>query len=347
MQTLIFSNSVCEELHRLVAQFAPAGVFVITDTNVEREVLPSLALPYPVVAIEPGDEAKNLDSLTRVWSFLIEHGATRQSLIINIGGGVVTDLGGFAAATFKRGVRFINIPTTLLSAVDAAVGGKTGINFGGYKNEIGAFCEAEGVIISSCFFATLPREELLSGFAEMLKHALIHSAADYADLLGFDILASDADTLLRLLATSVRIKEHIVTADPHEHGLRRALNLGHTVGHAFESLALHRGRPVAHGYAVAWGLLVEMIIAQQQGLLPSHYIYPFASALKGYGYGAPHFSCDDYDFLISAMRHDKKNRTSSEINFTLLSAPGSANIDRTAPTDTITAALDIFRDLME
>ena len=243
MQKILYTNDIARAVVSLVDEMHPASVHIITDTNVQAKVLPSLSLTYPVIPTPPGDMAKNIDTLSGIWDCLIRGGATRKSVVINIGGGVVTDMGGFAAATFKRGIRFINVPTTLLSAVDAAVGGKTGINFEGYKNEIGAFAPADAVVISTSTFSALPVTELLSGYAEMLKHGLLSSAATYDELLGFDIVNADLDRLLPLLEKSVRVKERIVTEDPTEKGIRRALNLGHTAGHAFESLALERDTP--------------------------------------------------------------------------------------------------------
>lgn len=346
MQKIVYTNEVAQAIKTFVNELTPASVHIITDTNVADAVLPKLRLDYPVITVPAGDDHKNLDSLSHIWSSLINQGATRKSLVINIGGGVVTDMGGFAAATFKRGVRFINVPTTLLSAVDAAVGGKTGINFEGLKNEIGAFAPAEAVVISTILFASLPKTELLSGYAEMLKHGLLSSAADYAALLDFDILDADLSRLLPLLERSVRVKERIVEEDPCEKGIRRALNLGHTAGHAFEALAMHKGRPMPHGYAVAFGILVEMIISHSLEAFPSAELYRYAAYLKEQDYGSPDVSCNDYQALLEYMRHDKKNDTPSQINFTLLSAPGQLLIDRTASADEILAAFDIFRDLI-
>lgn len=345
MQKILYTNDISRAIISLVDEMRPASVHIITDTNVESKVLPALNLPYPVISTPPGDVAKNIDTLSGIWAGLIHGGATRKSAIINIGGGVVTDMGGFAAATFKRGIRFINVPTTLLSAVDAAVGGKTGINFEGYKNEIGAFAPADAVVISTATFSTLPVSELLSGYAEMLKHGLLSSEDTYHELLGFDIVNADLDRLLPLLEKSVRVKEHIVEEDPREKGIRRALNLGHTVGHAFESLALERDTPVPHGYAVAWGILVEMILSHMTERFPSAELYRYAAYLKEQGYGSPAITCDDYPKLLALMSHDKKNDTPDQINFTLLSSPGTPLIDRTASTQLITEALDIFRDL--
>lgn len=347
MQKILYTNSVSETIDRLVTELSPSSVHIITDTHVEREVLPRLALSYPVIAVEPGDTNKNIDSLTKIWAGLISQGATRKSLAINIGGGVVTDMGGFAAATYKRGIRFINVPTTLLAAVDAAVGGKTGINFEGLKNEVGAFAPADAVVISTSLFSTLPAEEMLSGYAEMLKHGLLSSENDYTELLGFDILDANLERLLPLLEKSVKVKERIVEEDPREKGIRRALNLGHTTGHAFESLAIHKGTPIPHGHAVAYGMLVEMILSHSLESFPSEELYRYSRYLKEQGYGTPSITCDDYASLIEYMRHDKKNDTCDSINFTLLSSPGQVLIDRTASEAQILAAFDIFRDLME
>ena len=346
MQKILYTNDISRAITSLVNEMQPASVHIITDSNVADKVLPALALPYPVISTPPGDVAKNLDTLSHIWDSLIKGGATRKSVVINIGGGVVTDMGGFAAATFKRGIRFINVPTTLLSAVDAAVGGKTGINFEGYKNEIGAFAPADAVVISTATFATLPTEELLSGYAEMLKHGLLSSAQDYNELLNFDIVNADLDRLLPLLEKSVRVKERIVEEDPREQGIRRALNLGHTAGHAFESLALEREAPVPHGYAVAWGMLVEMILSHLIEQFPSEELYRYATYLKEHGYGTPAITCDDYPRLLALMSHDKKNDTPDHINFTLLSHPGTPLIDRTADNTLITESLYIFRDLI-
>ncbi len=347
MQKILYTNDIRAAILEIVAEARPASVHIITDDNVGRDVLPRLDLEFPVISVPAGDDNKNLTSLSTIWSRLIAQGATRKSMILNIGGGVVTDMGGFAASTFKRGVRFVNIPTTLLSAVDAAVGGKTGINFDGFKNEIGAFAPADAVIISTLLFSTLPQRELLSGYAEMLKHALLSSEADYRRLLAFDILGADLEQLLPLLEKSVKVKEKIVADDPFEKGIRRALNLGHTAGHAFESLAMIKGHPIPHGHAVAFGILVEMILSHTSLGFASENLYDFAAYLKDQGYGSAGFDCDDYDKLIELMHHDKKNDTPGEINFTLLRAPGSPVIDCTADEEAIRAALDIFRDLTE
>ncbi|MDE5722659.1 MAG: 3-dehydroquinate synthase [Paramuribaculum sp.] len=351
-QILVFNNEVAAAIEAIVDEAKPNGLFVITDSNVRREVLPALAEQSAAVAgacvieCEPGDEAKNLSSLSEIWSRLVAGGCSRSSLIINIGGGVVTDMGGFAAATFKRGVKFINVPTTLLAAVDAAVGGKTGINFEGLKNEIGVFQEAVAVIISTCFFRSLPREELLSGYAEMLKHGLLDSEEAIDRLLAFPIEdCDDPKELLQLLKKSVTVKQRIVEEDPHERGLRKALNLGHTMAHAMEGLAMKTGAHLAHGYAVARGLVADLVLSHMKHGFPSERLHSVAQFVKS-RYGAPEFTCDDYDTLIGLMRHDKKNTDPQTINFTLLAAPGDIRLDSTATPEEIAAALDITRDLL-
>lgn len=350
-QELIFTNDVTSNIDALIEKYNPSKVFVLVDENTNKMVLPQLVAQSmtiasaSVITIKAGDINKNIESLMHIWSSLVEGGATRKSMLINLGGGVVTDIGGFAGASFKRGIRFVNIPTTLLSAVDAAVGGKTGINFNGYKNEIGAFCEAEAVIISTRYFSTLSSDELLSGYAEMLKHGLISNAETYNRLLARDVANIDADSLLQLLQESVMVKKRVVEEDPTEKGIRRALNLGHTAGHAFESLALQRKSPIPHGYAVAWGLVVELVLSHMQLQFPSNELTRLATYIYD-NYGAFNITCDDYAALIEFMRHDKKNDSANEINFTMLKQVGDIHIDCIASEDDIKAALDIYRDFM-
>lgn len=259
----------------------------------------------------------------------------------------MTDLGGFAASTFKRGMPFIHLPTTLLAMVDAAVGGKTGVNFGGMKNEVGVFSEAPWVIIDTQFLHTLDAVNLRSGYAEMLKHALIDSETHWQEVLRFDLDAPNMEILLGLLRTSVGVKERVVAQDPHEHGLRKALNLGHTVGHALESLSLqehHRTEswPMAHGYAVAHGLLAELYLSVVKVGCPTEVLQQAARFVRSY-YGRPAITCDDYTALLDWMRHDKKN-TASTINFTFVEKPGRLKLNQTATDEEIKEALDFLRE---
>lgn len=325
-------------------------LFVLTDENTKHQCLPLFNKRYARVIdretmyinIPAGENSKTLDSVSHVWSELQNLGATRHSLIINLGGGMVTDLGGFAASTFKRGMKFINIPTTLLAMVDASVGGKTGFNFGGLKNEVGVFNNATTVIIDTSFLGTLDSENLLSGYAEMLKHGLIANKEMLAQLLTFDILQPDLRQLQQMVADSVEVKQRIVTEDPLEEGLRKALNLGHTVGHAFEAFSLQRPSPILHGYAVAWGLVCELYLSAVKTGFPTDRLRQVVSFVREH-YGMMTITCDDYPWLLELMTHDKKN-TAGVINFTLLGDVGDIRINQTATQQEICDALDFYRE---
>ena len=265
-QEVILCESLETSLGRAIELCPHDKLFGLTDEHTQRLCLPSLkesGLLKDAVEICIGaeDVHKTLETLASVWMALSQQGATRHSLLINLGGGMVTDLGGFAAATFKRGISYINIPTTLLAMVDASVGGKTGINFNGLKNEIGSFAPADSVLIETEFLRSLDAHNFFSGYAEMLKHGLISTPEHLAELLAFDTDKIDYDALKSMVGRSVQVKEDIVEQDPLEHGIRKALNLGHTVGHAFESLALAEGRPVLHRYAVAWEIVCDLYIS--------------------------------------------------------------------------------------
>ena len=264
-QKVIVSGNLERDLVNAIAECEHDKIFILTDQTTHDMCLPKLQnflclKGAQSIVIKAGDTNKTLDSLAEVWTALSQGGATRHSLMINLGGGMVTDLGGFAASTFKRGIDFINIPTTLLAMVDASVGGKTGINFGGLKNEIGVFSDCKFVIINTQFLDTLDHDNICSGYAEMLKHGLISDNKHWAELVGFNLAQPDLAQLQRMVAESIKVKERIVTEDPHEHGIRKALNLGHTVGHALESFAMKHGRPVLHGYAVAYGMVCELYL---------------------------------------------------------------------------------------
>ena len=265
-QEVILCKKLENDLSNVIRKCSPDRLFILTDEHTHCLCLPHTkdipALKEATeIIIGAEDLHKNLETLASVWQALSEQGATRHSLLINLGGGMVTDLGGFAASTFKRGIAYINIPTTLLAMVDASVGGKTGINFNGLKNEIGVFSPASSVLIETEFLRSLDDRNFFSGYAEMLKHGLISTPAHLAELLAFDTEKIDYAALKSMVGRSVQVKENIVEQDPLEHGIRKALNLGHTVGHAFESLALSEGRPVLHGYAVAWGIVCELYLS--------------------------------------------------------------------------------------
>ncbi|MDD2961906.1 MAG: 3-dehydroquinate synthase [Muribaculaceae bacterium] len=348
-QEILFSNDINSAINKAVEGVEFNRLFILVDVNVDQFVMPFLADNVNIkgafkILIKAGDVNKNLESLSYIWKQLVEAGATRHSLLLNIGGGMITDIGGFAASTFKRGIKFFNIPTTLLGAVDAAVGGKTGINFNSLKNELGAFREAEAVIISTKFFDTLPLSEIKSGYAEMLKHGLLSSEYSFSHLLDYDFNNPNHDMLLKLLQESVEVKRKVVADDPFEKGIRRALNLGHTVGHAFESTAMQRFEPISHGYAVAWGMLVELILSNMILKFDSNILNVYARFVNE-NYGVFHITCDDYDALIELMHHDKKSNH-GELNFSLLKAVGDVKINCEVSSDDVKVALDIYRDML-
>lgn len=339
---VIYTEDIQGTLLTLTAKMEPDRVFVLCDSHTERLCLPLLGMPEArVISVGYGDGNKTLATLSQVWQALQENGATRHSLLINLGGGMVTDLGGFAAATFKRGIRFINVPTTLLAMVDAAVGGKTGINFGGLKNEVGCFREADEVVIHTPFLATLDAANLHAGYAEMLKHALLTGHEMWAAHLHFDLSAPDLGALQEMVRQSIEVKQRIVLEDPCEKGLRKALNLGHTVGHALESLALKR-TPLLHGYAVAYGLIAELYISAALTGFPTEALHQTAHFIREY-YGRPDIGCNDYDALYVLMQHDKKN-CGDDINFTLLADVGKPLINQKVTRHLLNEALDFLRD---
>lgn len=349
-QEVIICQNFTTELQQKISAHSYDKIFVLTDEHTCRLCLPLLeGIPClkeaEQIVIGPEDIHKNLETLAYVWNQLSSRGATRHTLLINLGGGMVTDLGGFAAATFKRGISYINIPTTLLSMVDAAVGGKTGINFNDLKNEIGAFYPADQVLIDSEFLKTLDIQNLLSGYGEMLKHGLISNQAHWSELLTFDFNQIDYSKLQTLIGQSVKVKEDIVEKDPYEQNIRKALNFGHTIGHAFESFALKSEHPVLHGYAVAWGMVCELYLSHLRCGFPKEALRTTIQFIKE-NYGSLYFTCDDYDALYSLMKHDKKNIASGVINFTLLGGVGDIRINQTASQEEIYELLDFYRETM-
>lgn len=346
---MIISKHLQTEIASAISECEHDKIFVLTDETTQAKCWPVLSSQFRlrsahVITIPPTDSHKDLTSLSHVWKELGDHGATRHSLLINLGGGMVTDLGGFAASTFKRGIDFINIPTTLLAMVDASVGGKTGINFNGLKNEVGVFNNARFVILDTEFLRTLDNRNIRSGYAEMLKHGLISDEKHWAELINFDLDKPDLKHLLAMLGYSVEVKKNIVKKDPHEKGIRKALNLGHTFGHAFEAFSLDTPghEPLLHGYAVALGLVCELYLSVSLTGFPADKMRQTVQFIRD-NYGSFNFTCDDYDKLIELMHHDKKNN-GADINFTLLGGIGDIRINQTADNGLIKEALDFLRE---
>jgi len=357
-------------------------VFVLVDEHTREFCLPTvqqtLALPdEQICCIASGEAHKTLETVETIWTFLQGREATRHSLLLCLGGGVVTDLGGFAAATYKRGMTWVNLPTTLLGMVDAAAGGKTGFNYGGLKNGIGLIREARETIVYVPFLETLPARELLSGWAEMVKHALISSPLEVARVRAFDLdgvlgahtpsplrtpptLGGELSDFEELIRRSVEIKGYIVEQDPEETGMRQTLNFGHTIGHALEEFSLrHDAEPMLHGYAVMYGMIAELYLSQcmregsngskgsfltddrQSRTEKFEEISWLVEMVKTY-YGKPVCACKEYDELIALMRQDKKNTTPDGITFTLLRTVGNYVTGCHVKEEQIKEALDFL-----
>ena len=348
-QRIVISENLQKDIAIAISECEHDKIFVLVDETTEKTcwtlIKRFLSLRNAeLIVIGTTDTHKNLETVTQVWKAMSDGGGTRHSCLINLGGGMVTDLGGFVASTFKRGMDFINIPTTLLAMVDASVGGKTGINFNGLKNEIGVFNDANYVILCTKFLKTLDVENIRSGYSEMLKHGLISNDALWSKIVNFPLAElpnKHLDVLQRMVVESIHVKEHYVIVDPREKGLRRALNFGHTFGHAFESWSLKRN-PVLHGYAVAYGMICELYLSTIKTQFPVDKMRQTVAFIKE-NYGTLNITCDDYDELIDLMLHDKKNM-SGIINFTLLGGIGDVRINQTATEEEIKEALDFLRE---
>ena len=340
---VVEADDVAAAVKAEIDRIRPDKTYLLTDTTVgdsARVWAPGLdAIPeIPEenrIRILPGELNKNLEGVAEIWEAL-GAGATRNSLLVNLGGGMVTDMGGFAAATFKRGIRFINVPTTVLGAVDAAIGGKTGFDFQDRKNEIGIFAEAERVIISPAPLSTLIKIQTESGFAEIVKMAMVTSEEFYAKLFGDDA-PFDPDVMGPAMRMAAEAKEEICAFDPKESGIRRVLNFGHTAGHAIESRLIAAGTPITHGAAVAHGILVALRLSEALLGFPEEETRRYLDGIL-----QPHFDRLpelDTDDLIERMRHDKKNIRSGEIRFTLLEAIGRPRISVAVPDALLRPAL--------
>ncbi|MCB9256163.1 MAG: 3-dehydroquinate synthase [Chitinophagales bacterium] len=295
-------------------------IFVLVDENTKKDCLPFLPSLYvQVIEIKSGEKHKNLETCTLIWESLLQHKADRTSLLINLGGGVICDMGGFAASCYKRGIRFINIPTSLLAMVDASLGGKTGIDFFSQKNMLGLFKEAEEVFIDIHFLKTLDPRHLKSAKAEMLKHGLIANEEHFWQLTQSDEIS------LSLIQTSLSIKQNIVAADPLEKGLRKALNFGHTLGHALESWRLENGQELLHGEAVAQGMLWAIELSVSYCNLDPQLALKYQAAIEAI-FGRQEISLVEFEELLELASNDKKNQD-AKINFSLLAKAEQVVLD--------------------
>ena len=342
-------NVVCtQDANQQLKQILDAHegkVFVLADDNTEpfcMPLLPCLAEHGAVVIrIKSGEEHKNISTLQEIWTQMCDLGGDRKSLFINLGGGVIGDMGGLAASLFKRGIMFVNVPTTLLAQVDASCGGKLAVDFNGLKNEIGLFRNPDKVIICTEFLKTLPKRQLISGMAEIAKHAILSGEDYFHELSKFKPDNPNWQVLGELVEKSVMIKNEFAGADPTEKGVRKMLNLGHTIGHAIESFSFTNGKePLLHGEAVAIGLVCEMFLSNKLLKFPVQKMMDIVQYLselfKPYKFGY-----NDYETLIKLMTHDKKN-TGGKINFSLMSDYGQYHYDQNCTSDDISQALSFY-----
>ena len=345
-----FNTNVYSELNTYIKQRNPSKIFILVDTNTHDLCLPQFMsnlesgeISTEVMEIPEGEDHKTIDICMGVWEAMSQYNADRQSLLINLGGGVVTDLGGFVASTYMRGIDYINVPTSLLAMVDASVGGKTGVDLGAVKNQVGVISEGAMVLIDVSFLGTLPQNQMISGFAEMLKHGLITDKKYWTTLTNLqDLDISDLD---QLIYDSVIIKNNVVAKDPTEKGLRKTLNFGHTLGHAIESYFLENDSKTTllHGEAIAIGMILEAYLSTKMCGLSSDDLSEISdSILKTFS--KIQFEEKDYEYILELMKHDKKN-SHGVIKFVLLEAIGKSKIDKEVSNEIILEAFKYYNTL--
>ena len=345
--TVYFNSDVYTEINNYVKTKTPSNIFILVDTNTHDYCLPKFLerlesndIVVEVMEMPNGEDHKTIDICMGIWEALSEYNADRKSLLINLGGGVVTDLGGFVASTYMRGISYINVPTSLLAMVDASVGGKTGVDLGALKNQVGVINEGEMVAVDTSFLDTLPQNEMVSGFAEMLKHGLIYDKAYWETLTHLEDL--DISDLDQLIYDSILIKNQVVTADPTEQGLRKILNFGHTLGHAIESYFLENDdkTTLLHGEAIAVGMILEAYLSTKIcGLSAEELEIINSGILKTFT--KIEISKNDQKHIVTLLKHDKKN-SHGIVKFVLLEAIGTPKIDCVVSNELISEAFDYY-----
>ena len=342
---IYFDDSITE-LINFIKKGHYSRFFVLTDENTAQHCLPVIRQQinelhnFDIIEINAGEESKDIDFCIGVWKMLIDFGADRNSLLINLGGGVVSDMGGFAASTYKRGIDFVHMPTTLLAQVDASVGGKTGIDIDSIKNIIGTFTQPKAVFMVSAFLNTLPPRQILSGLAEMLKHGLIADASYWNQLKTSDLTLPSAELVHR----SIEIKNEIVIADPHEKSIRKALNFGHTIGHAVETYSLINDQDaLSHGEAIAIGMICEAWLSNKKAGLPDSELTEITDILNSL---YPRYTIGEscHPALYELMKKDKKNQNGN-INCTLLTHIGQYSIDNICSEGELCDSLRYYANL--
>ncbi len=341
-----FNESAYAALNDYIANTPPTKIFVLVDENTHAHCYPKFITQLvteatiEIIEIESGEINKNLETCVGVWNALTDLGADRKSLMINIGGGVITDMGGFVASAFKRGIPFINIPTTLLSMVDASVGGKTGVDLGVLKNQIGFFSNPEMVLIDSEFLPTVAAREIRSGMAEVLKYGLTYDKKLWEEAKNFKSL--EDKNIDQIIYRSIEIKNEVVLEDPKENGLRKILNYGHTLGHAIESYHLETAEKenLTHGEAIAIGMITEAYLSAKLFDFPESLLDEIKEKITTI-YGKPIIDKKDYSPIIDLLKHDKKN-TNGNINFVLLSNLEEFHFNCQASEALIIESLDYY-----
>ena len=341
-------NAIWTNLQQRIDQLAPSKIFILTDTNTKKYCLPllhqhlSVAIETVHITIPAGESNKTIATCQNVWNELTQFGADRDSLLLNLGGGVVTDLGGFVACTFKRGIEFINIPTSLLAMVDASVGGKNGVDLGHLKNQIGVIQNPLAVYVAVPFLESLPEEHVLSGYAEMLKHGLIASEAYWDALNDFDV--ANAETTEAYIWKSIEIKNEVVTNDPTEKKQRKTLNYGHTLGHAIESYCLENTNKelLLHGEAIAIGMILANYISATLLHFPNRKLQATTHRILEH-FAKYDFTENDIEEIIGLLKFDKKN-TRGNINFVLLEDFENYKIDQQVSNDVILKAFEYYKN---
>ncbi|NHE57761.1 3-dehydroquinate synthase [Cyclobacterium plantarum] len=345
METIIFSSHIAEDLQRYLHNKKYSRLGIIMDSHTIKHCYPLVSEGLPehcLHAFDAGEIHKNLDTCQGIWQWMTDNNFDRQTLILNIGGGVTGDMGGFCASTYKRGIRFVNIPTTLLSQVDASVGGKLGIDFNGFKNHIGVFNQPEGVLISEEFLTTLPEAELRSGYAEVIKHGLIRNE-NYFNSLKTENWQSQP--WKDIIEVSVGIKREVVDKDPKENGLRKILNFGHTIGHAIESHYLNSPYQLLHGEAIAIGMVTEAFLSHKFLRLHKVHLDIIQQKLLAV-FGKISISDKDFDAIIKLCFQDKKN-DGEKLNFSLLRKIGDCDFNIVVDREAVVEALEYYNNLEE
>ncbi|WP_395051931.1 3-dehydroquinate synthase [Flavobacterium sp.] len=343
--SIYFNENGYDQLNKTISENNYSSIFILTDEHTNEFCLPILLpnlateISIEIIEIEAGEGIKNITTCSELWSILSDLGADRKSVLINLGGGVVTDIGGFIASTFKRGIDFINIPTTLLGMVDASIGGKNGVDLGNLKNQIGTINVPKLLVIDSLFLETLSQQEMKSGLAEMLKHGLIYDKLYWMQFLNLsDIGFANFDTLIY---RSIEIKNEIVKQDPTENGIRKALNFGHTLGHAIESHFLETKNALLHGEAIAIGMILESYIAKEKNLLPNDEYIEIKTVIKSI-YKEHLFSETDINLIIDLLIHDKKNEY-GKVQFALIEKIGKSILNQSVENELIRSSFNDYK----